>query len=139
MSSPSSDFVVATEHRLFVESPPRITTYVARPTAFEAVLLIKPPALPGVSDCSKAESTSYKADYVNLSSRLTIIICRIILGIILFILYLRRPAMSTHTARRRSCLPADLLAAVDQAVQAGQARSRNEFVARALQRELAAQ
>jgi metal-responsive CopG/Arc/MetJ family transcriptional regulator len=36
-------------------------------------------------------------------------------------------------------LPADLLAAVDQAVQAGHARSRNEFVARALQRELAAQ
>ena len=47
--------------------------------------------------------------------------------------------MSTHTVRTTLALPADLLSAVDQAVQAGHARSRNEFVARALQRELAAQ
>ena len=47
--------------------------------------------------------------------------------------------MSTHTVRTTLALPTDLLAAVDQAVQAGHARSRNEFVARALQRELAAQ
>ena len=47
--------------------------------------------------------------------------------------------MSTQTVRTTFALPADLLAAVDQAVQAGHARSRNEFVARALQRELAAQ
>ena len=36
-------------------------------------------------------------------------------------------------------LPADLLEAVDRAVRDGQARSRNELVARALGRELAAQ
>jgi metal-responsive CopG/Arc/MetJ family transcriptional regulator len=47
--------------------------------------------------------------------------------------------MSTHTVRTTLALPADLLAAVDEAVQAGHARSRNEFVARALQRELAGQ
>ena len=47
--------------------------------------------------------------------------------------------MSTRTVRTTLALPADLLAAVDQAVQAGHARSRNEFVALALQRELAAQ
>ena len=47
--------------------------------------------------------------------------------------------MATPTVRTTFALPADLLAAVDQAVQAGQARSRNEWVARALQRELAAQ
>ena len=47
--------------------------------------------------------------------------------------------MSTHTVRTTFALPADLLAAVDEEVQAGHARSRNEFVARALQRELAAQ
>jgi metal-responsive CopG/Arc/MetJ family transcriptional regulator len=47
--------------------------------------------------------------------------------------------MSTHTVRTTFALPADLLAAVDQAVQAGHARSRNELVARALQRELASQ
>ncbi len=47
--------------------------------------------------------------------------------------------MATQTVRTTLALPADLLAAVDQAVQEGQARSRNEWVARALQRELAAQ
>ena len=47
--------------------------------------------------------------------------------------------MSTRTVRTTVALPADLLAAVDQAVQAGHARSRNAFMARALQRELAAQ
>ena len=47
--------------------------------------------------------------------------------------------MATPTVRTTFALPADLLAAVDQAVQAGQARSRNEWVVRALQRELAVQ
>ena len=47
--------------------------------------------------------------------------------------------MPTHTVRTTLALPADLLAAVDQAIQAGHARSRNELVTRALQRELAAQ
>jgi metal-responsive CopG/Arc/MetJ family transcriptional regulator len=47
--------------------------------------------------------------------------------------------MPTPTIRTTLALPAALLAAVDQAVQAGHARSRNEFVAKALQRELAAQ
>ncbi len=47
--------------------------------------------------------------------------------------------MPPHTVRTTLALPADLLAAVDQAVQAGHARSRNALVARALQRELAAQ
>ena len=47
--------------------------------------------------------------------------------------------MSTQTGRETLALQADLLADVDQAVQAGHARSRNEFVARTLQRELAAQ
>ena len=47
--------------------------------------------------------------------------------------------MAPPTVRTTLALPADLLAAVDQAVQAGQARSRSAWVARALQRELAAQ
>ena len=47
--------------------------------------------------------------------------------------------MPTPTIRTTLALPADLLAAVDQAVQAGHARSRNELVAKALQRELAPQ
>lgn len=36
-------------------------------------------------------------------------------------------------------LPADLLEATDKAVREGKAKSRNEFIARALRRELAAQ
>ena len=47
--------------------------------------------------------------------------------------------MPTPTIRTTLALPAALLAAVDQAVQAGHARSRNEFIAKALQREIAAQ
>lgn len=47
--------------------------------------------------------------------------------------------MGTRMIRTTLALPADLLAAVDQAVRAGQARSRNELVSRALERELAAQ
>ena len=47
--------------------------------------------------------------------------------------------MPAPTIRTTLALPADLLAAVDQLVQAGHARSRNEFIAKALQRELAAQ
>jgi metal-responsive CopG/Arc/MetJ family transcriptional regulator len=70
---------------------------------------------------------------------LIVIAYRLILYIILLITSLRRLAMSTHTVRMTLALPADLLAAVDQAVRAGYARSRNELVARALQRELAAQ
>jgi Arc/MetJ-type ribon-helix-helix transcriptional regulator len=70
---------------------------------------------------------------------LTSIIVSIIFVIILFILCRRNPTMPTRTVRTTVALPADLLAAVDQAVQAGHARSRNELVAMALQRELAAQ
>lgn len=47
--------------------------------------------------------------------------------------------MATQTVRTTLALPADLLAAVDQAVQAGKARSRNELVRIALERELEAQ
>jgi metal-responsive CopG/Arc/MetJ family transcriptional regulator len=47
--------------------------------------------------------------------------------------------MAGQTVRTTLALPADLLAAVDQAVQAGKARSRNELVRIALERELAAQ
>lgn len=41
-----------------------------------------------------------------------------------------------NVTRTTLALPEDLLAAVDQAVRTGKARSRNEFVAHALQREL---
>lgn len=47
--------------------------------------------------------------------------------------------MASQTVRTTIALPADLLAAVDQAVQAGKARSRNDLVTKALERELAAQ
>ena len=47
--------------------------------------------------------------------------------------------MPARTVRTTLALPADLLAAADRAVQAGKARSRNEFVANALRRELAVQ
>jgi metal-responsive CopG/Arc/MetJ family transcriptional regulator len=47
--------------------------------------------------------------------------------------------MATRTVRTTVALPADLLAAVDQVVRAGKARSRNELVVMALRRELAAQ
>lgn len=47
--------------------------------------------------------------------------------------------MAVPTVRTTFALPADLLAAVDEAVQAGKARSRNELVRIALERELAAQ
>jgi len=46
--------------------------------------------------------------------------------------------MATRTVRTTLALPADLLAAVDQAGRAGKARSRNELVAMALRWELAA-
>ena len=46
--------------------------------------------------------------------------------------------MSTRTVRTTLALPADLLQAIDQAVQAGKARNRNELVATALRHELAA-
>src|SRR5262245_9578392 len=72
-------------------------------------------------------------------SLLTVIISCIILHIICLITPARRLTMATQIVRTTFALPADLLAAVDQAVQAGQARSRNAWVARALQRELAAQ
>jgi len=51
----------------------------------------------------------------------------------------RSKPMAVQTVRTTLALPADLLAAVDQAVQAGKARSRNELVRIALERELAAQ
>ena len=41
--------------------------------------------------------------------------------------------------RTTLALPVELLAAVDQAIRAGYARSRNELVTMALRRELAAQ
>ena len=46
--------------------------------------------------------------------------------------------MAVQTVRTTLALPADLLMAVDQAVKAGKARSRNELVRIALERELAA-
>ncbi|MEH1850585.1 MAG: ribbon-helix-helix domain-containing protein [Nostoc sp.] len=47
--------------------------------------------------------------------------------------------MEQQTVRTTLTLPKDLLEATDKAVQSGKARSRNEFVTRALRRELAAQ
>ncbi|MEH2407557.1 ribbon-helix-helix domain-containing protein [Nostoc sp.] len=47
--------------------------------------------------------------------------------------------MEQQTVCTMLTLPKDLLEATDKAVQAGKARSRNEFVTRALRRELAAQ
>ena len=47
--------------------------------------------------------------------------------------------MAARTIRTTLALPADLLDAVDRAVDAGKARSRNELVARAVRRELAVQ
>jgi metal-responsive CopG/Arc/MetJ family transcriptional regulator len=44
--------------------------------------------------------------------------------------------MPTETTRTTIALPDNLLAAVDQAVQEGAARSRNEFIAQALAHEL---
>jgi metal-responsive CopG/Arc/MetJ family transcriptional regulator len=46
--------------------------------------------------------------------------------------------VSEQKVRTTLALPADLLSAVDRIVEEGQARSRNEFVAAALRRELAA-
>lgn len=47
--------------------------------------------------------------------------------------------MRTQTVRTTLALPAALLEAADKAIRAGKAKSRNEFVAKALRRELAAQ
>jgi hypothetical protein len=44
------------------------TTQVARSTAFEAVLLIKPPALPGVSDFRDAKQYWGLEDFMNVTS-----------------------------------------------------------------------
>ena len=46
--------------------------------------------------------------------------------------------MQERTSRTTLALPAALLAAVDQAVREGKAKSRNQLVAAALRRELAA-
>ena len=46
--------------------------------------------------------------------------------------------MATGKIRTTLALPAELLKATDKAVREGKARSRNEFVAEALRRELAA-
>jgi metal-responsive CopG/Arc/MetJ family transcriptional regulator len=45
--------------------------------------------------------------------------------------------MSNITTRTTIALPAALLAATDRAVTEGKAKSRNELIARAIQRELA--
>ena len=47
--------------------------------------------------------------------------------------------MAAQTVRTTLALPTDLLEAMDRAVKAGKARSRNELVRIALERELAAQ
>ena len=47
--------------------------------------------------------------------------------------------VASRVTRTTLSLPADLLARVDQAVRDGRARSRNAFVAAALERDLAAQ
>ncbi|MEH2067605.1 MAG: ribbon-helix-helix domain-containing protein [Nostoc sp.] len=47
--------------------------------------------------------------------------------------------MEQQTVRTTLTLPKDLLEATDKAVQAGKAKSRNEFVIQALRRELATQ
>lgn len=47
--------------------------------------------------------------------------------------------MRTNTTRTTITLPTDLLAATDLAVAVGRAKSRNEFVERAIRRELTAQ
>jgi metal-responsive CopG/Arc/MetJ family transcriptional regulator len=46
--------------------------------------------------------------------------------------------MLTRTVRTTLAIPAELLEAVNRAVRAGNARSRNEFVTTALRHELAA-
>ena len=46
--------------------------------------------------------------------------------------------MQKQTVRTTVTLPDQLLKAVDQAVEAGKAKSRNELIANALRRELAA-
>ena len=47
--------------------------------------------------------------------------------------------MGDHTVRTTLTLPMELLEAADKAVQLGKVKSRNEFVAQALRREIAAQ
>ncbi len=47
--------------------------------------------------------------------------------------------MKSDSVRTTLSLPSDLLEAADQMVREGKARTRNEFVAMALRRELAAQ
>ncbi|NEQ18791.1 MAG: ribbon-helix-helix protein, CopG family [Microcoleus sp. SIO2G3] len=46
--------------------------------------------------------------------------------------------MKNQTVRTTLTLPSELLEATDKAVREGKAKSRNEFVAQALRRELAA-
>jgi metal-responsive CopG/Arc/MetJ family transcriptional regulator len=46
--------------------------------------------------------------------------------------------MKNQTVRTTLTLPSELLEATDKVVQEGKAKSRNEFVAQALRRELAA-
>ncbi|NMF63173.1 CopG family transcriptional regulator [Brasilonema octagenarum UFV-E1] len=46
--------------------------------------------------------------------------------------------MNNQTVRTTLTLPSELLEATDKVVQEGKAKSRNEFVAQALRRELAA-
>jgi Arc/MetJ-type ribon-helix-helix transcriptional regulator len=67
------------------------------------------------------------------------IITGIIISINKVITLRRSQSMPVQTIRTTFALPADLLAAVDEAVQAGKARSRNELVRMAVEHELAAQ
>ena len=46
--------------------------------------------------------------------------------------------MTSKTIRTTVTLPAELVAAADQMIKAGKAKSRNEFFTQALQREIAA-
>jgi metal-responsive CopG/Arc/MetJ family transcriptional regulator len=47
--------------------------------------------------------------------------------------------MNKNTVRTTVSIPVELLEATDKAVKSGKAKSRNDFIAMALQRELAAQ
>jgi Arc/MetJ-type ribon-helix-helix transcriptional regulator len=80
-----------------------------------------------------------EVNQMTCNADLYFIIISIIISISYVITSRRSKPMPSRTVRTTLALPADLLAAVDQAVQAGKARSRNELVRMALERELAAQ
>jgi hypothetical protein len=66
-----------------------------------------------------------------------IVIIDVIINISLIIR--KRKDMDKHTIRTTLTLPIELLEATDRAVSEGKAKSRNEFVARAISNELAVQ